>query len=85
MVAHRPSLLRNGIVFAIGLLLAGYAAQTYYWHGYMLANPTVGMPDTSASFSIVLLAMFLGGALMVYISLVRGLSVIARAETESAD
>lgn len=85
MASRSPALLRNGIVFAIGLLLAGYAAQTYYWTGYMKANPAIGMPHTSASYAIVLVGMFLGGTLLVYVSLVRGLSAVARSEPGSAD
>lgn len=74
MADSSPATLRYAVTFAIGLLLMGYAGQTYFWHGYMLANPAVGTPSTSTGFSVVLLGMFLLGAITVYTAFMHGLA-----------
>lgn len=66
-------LLKHGSVGAIGLLLAGFAFETYHWYGYMKANPATGTISTSPGFRLVTAAMFVVGVTIAYVAFARGL------------
>jgi hypothetical protein len=73
MPSDRFEFATNGLGVAVGLLLAGYAAQSYLWHGYMKANPSVGSVSTTPGFGLFYAAMFVAGTVVAYTSFVSGL------------
>lgn len=70
------SIIPDAFVFSMGLLIAGYATQTYLWHGYMMAMPTIGNPSTSSAFSFIIAGMFLLGTGMAYWAFLRGIGAV---------
>jgi len=74
-MARTPSAVTHGLGVAAGLLVAGYAAQSYLWYGYMRAAPDVGAVSTSPGFGLTTAAVFVVGVTVAYASFVRGLAV----------
>jgi hypothetical protein len=60
----------RGLVYAlgggIGLLMMGWAIQTYFWFGYQRANPDVGTVSTTPGFEVVTAGIFLLGTLVAF-------------------
>jgi multisubunit Na+/H+ antiporter MnhB subunit len=75
-VSSSESLLRYGVGVGVGLLVAGYAAQSYLWYGYQKANPaTGGGPSTSPGFVPFTAVLFVAGTVLAYVAFARGLGV----------
>lgn len=72
----RGDLARYAVAFAVGMLLSGFAAVTYWQYAYMTANPAVGSISTSTAGVIVYVIMFLAGATMVFNAVMLGLSEV---------
>jgi len=66
-------LATNGLGVAVGLLLMGYAAQSYLWQGYVNANPSVGPISTTLGFDLFYAATFVVGTVVAYTFFVSGL------------
>lgn len=66
MSGTTPRALANAVGGGIGLLMMGYATQTYFWYGYQRANPDVGTVSTSPGFEIVTAVIFLLGTLVAF-------------------
>lgn len=50
----------------IGLLMMGYATQTYFWYGYQRANPDIGTVSTTPGFEVVTVGIFLLGTIVAF-------------------
>lgn len=66
-------LLKHGVVGALGLLVAGFAFETYHWYGYMQATPGTGSVSTSPGFRLFTAALFVVGVAVAYAAFARGL------------
>lgn len=74
MTADDSALIRHGVAGALGLLVAGYATQSYLWLGYQRATPDVGSVVTSGGAEVVTALLFVGGVAVAYVSFARGLA-----------
>lgn len=63
-----------GLGGALGLLVMGWASQTYLWYGYQRANPAVGTISTSPGFVIGVALLFVVGAVVAFTAFSRGLA-----------
>ena len=72
MSGNELELVKNGIGVSIGLLVMLFAAQTFYWSGYMSANPDVTNVSTSSGFAPFWAAIFVLGATTTYVFFMRG-------------
>jgi len=68
--------LVNALGGGIGLVMMGYAVQTVFWHGYQLANPTVGTVSTTPGFEAVTVGIFLLGTLVAFTGYTNALSQV---------
>jgi len=64
-----------------GLLIMGYAAQTYFWYGYQQATPTGGAVSTSPGFTLVTAALFLAGTVVAFSAFATGLAHVLADES----
>lgn len=74
MSLNRTPQVRHGFGVGVGLLLIGFAAQTYLWYGYANASPSIGPIPTSPGFHIFYAGAFVFGTIITYLSFVNGLS-----------
>ncbi|MDL0135626.1 hypothetical protein PNP85_04150 [Halobacterium salinarum] len=58
----------------LGLLMMGYATQTYFWHSYMQANPDIGVISTSPGFILVNAIISLLGTAIAFSGFSKGLA-----------
>jgi len=70
----RESLARHGLIGGVALLVAGYAAMTYFWYGYQQANPAIGTVSTSPGFHLINAVLFVTGVAAAYTAFAAGLS-----------
>jgi|GEM_PF-1634917 len=75
MTASSRKLVGYGVGVALGLLVAGFAYETYHWYGYMQANPAVGAVSTSPLLRLSVAVMFLVGATLAFVSFARGMAL----------
>ncbi|MFB6201795.1 MAG: hypothetical protein ABEI98_07275 [Halorhabdus sp.] len=66
MSGTNPWALVGAFGGGIGLLMMGYATQTYFWYGYQRANPDIGSVSTSPGFEVVTAGIFLLGTLVAF-------------------
>lgn len=75
MTASSRELAGYGIGVGLGLLVAGFAYETYHWYGYMQANPAVGQVSTSPVLRLSVAVMFLIGVTLAFVSFAQGMSL----------
>ena len=68
------SVATHALGAGIGLLMMGYATQSYFWYGYMQANPAVGSVSTSPGFRLMTAGIFLLGTLIAFSGFSKGLA-----------
>ena len=60
------TLAKYGFGGSIGLLIMGWASQSYLWYGYQRANPEVGAVSTSPSFELMIAGLFVIGGVIAF-------------------
>ena len=61
------------LVFAIGLVLMGYAGMTYWQTAYMAVHPAIGDVSTSTAGVLFHIGLFLVGTMMAFTASVSAL------------
>ncbi len=70
----QSDLAAYGLGVGLGLLMMGFAAQSFLWQGYMRANPAVGSVSTTAGFALFYAVVFVLGTVIAYMSFAKGLA-----------
>lgn len=74
MTASSRELAGYGVGVGLGLLVAGFALETYHWYGYMQANPAVGAVSTTPTLRLSVALMFLVGVTVAFVSFASGMA-----------
>lgn len=72
-MSSTAALAKYGFSGSIGLLIMGWASQTYLWYGYQRANPDVGTVSTSPGYEFVIAGLFVIGGVVAFTAFSRGL------------
>lgn len=79
-MSSNTTLAKYGLGGSIGLVMMGWASQTYLWYGYQLANPDVGATSTSSGFELTIAGLFVVGGIIAFTAFSRGLEHALDAE-----
>lgn len=60
------TLVKYGLIGAFGLLITGWAGQSYVWLWYQRANPDVGAVSTGTGFELVIAGLFIVGITVAF-------------------